>query len=62
MLTLTEAEIVEITGHKRCDAQRRALDFMGIVYRIRPNGRLLVLRSAVEQPGTMKPREPELQP
>lgn len=47
-LTLTPEELVEITGYVRPSAQARALRAIGIEHRIRPDGRLLVLRSHVE--------------
>jgi uncharacterized protein DUF4224 len=64
MLTLTAAELQELTGKRRCDAQRRALEHMAIPFRARPDGTLAVLRAHVEAiPGaTIVPtkREPEL--
>lgn len=65
MLTLSPDELRELTACRRSDAQRRALEFMGIPFRVRPGGSLAVLRQHVESmPGaTMRlPREPELQP
>lgn len=52
-----------LTGHRRSDAQRRALDRMGIPYTLRPDGRPVVLQSVVEAKlGAAKreQREPEL--
>lgn len=64
--TLTAAELAEITGKRRSDAQARVLDFMGIAYATRPNGTLAVLREVMERrlggAGTIQPREPQLQP
>ena len=65
MLTLTRAELAELTGKTRSDAQRRVLDYMSLPYRVRPDQTLAVLRSHVVQlqGDTMPaPREPELQP
>lgn len=63
-LTLTPAELQELTGKRRADAQRRALDRMGLRYAVRPDGRPTVLRSHVEEKlGTPRPlagREPRL--
>lgn len=65
MMTLTDLELAELTQRHRVDARRRALDAMGIPYRVRHDGTLAVLRSHVErdpkgQPGAVVPREPEL--
>lgn len=68
--TLTPDELQQLTGRKRCDAQRAALDRMQLRYGVRPDGSLAVLRAHVEQQlggtatpgGTMAPREPQLRP
>jgi hypothetical protein len=64
MLTLTPAELRELTGRRRSDAQRRELDHMGIAYRVRSDGTLAVLRADVQtRPGgTIPAAEPELMP
>lgn len=65
-MTLTPDELRELTGKTKPSAQRRALDFMGVAYRQRPDGSLAVLRSLAEEAlggaATMPktPREPEL--
>lgn len=64
-LTLAPQELRELTAKRRCDAQRRALDQMGVKYAVRPDGSLAVLRSHVEQVlgaagATIRIREPEL--
>ena len=48
MIVLSEDDVVELTGKRRTSAQARVLDFMGIPYRPRPNGSLVVLRIHVE--------------
>lgn len=62
MLTLTDSEIEEITGKKRHPAQARVLKALGIRFQARPDGTLLVYRSAVEKgrPDTIGAREPQL--
>lgn len=65
MLTLTEAELRDLTAKLRRDAQRRALDRMGLRYAVRPDQSLAVLRSHVEHvlgagAATIRIREPEL--
>jgi hypothetical protein len=45
MLCLTEAEISQLTGKKRLSAQLRALRFMAIDHKQRPDGSAMVLRS-----------------
>jgi hypothetical protein len=68
MLMLTSEELRELTGKVRSDAQRRALDQMGIRYGVRPNHSLVVLRAHVEQlygataHAAAPVREPELMP
>jgi len=46
---LTSEEIKELTGLQRYTAQARALAKMGIEYKVRPNGSIVVLRSHVEK-------------
>lgn len=48
-MILDQAELAELTGRVRRDAQIRALRFMGIEHRIRPNGTVAVLKAHVEQ-------------
>lgn len=67
MLTLAPDELHELTGKTRPDAQKRALEFMGVPYRQRPDRTLAVLRSAAEavlgaRDTIPAPREPELMP
>lgn len=45
---LTDEELSGLTGRKRRDAQVRALRFMGIEHRLRPDGSVAVLRAHVE--------------
>lgn len=45
---LTPEEVAELTGRQRSDAQLRALRFMGIEHRVRPDGSLAVSRAHVE--------------
>lgn len=46
---LDDEEIVQLTGRKRRLGQSRALKFMGIEHRIRPDGSVAVSRAHVEQ-------------
>lgn len=58
---LTTDQLRELTDKVRPSAQARALDFMGIFYRKRPDGSLAVLSAHVEAPGMARPpREPSL--
>jgi hypothetical protein len=50
--------VVELTGRVRYRAQARALDFLRIPYRLRPDGSPLVVRAHVE--GRVESREPQL--
>jgi hypothetical protein len=68
MLLLDAAELRELTGKVRSDAQRRVLERMGIAYCARPDGSLAVLRACAEAAlgapaGATIPatREPEMQ-
>jgi hypothetical protein len=47
-MLLTNAELVELTRMRRQAAQRRVLDAIGVPYRMRPDGSLVVLRAAVD--------------
>lgn len=48
-MTLSEAEIRELTGRLQRNAQARALGAMGIEHRQRPDGSVVVLRAHVER-------------
>lgn len=65
-MILTPEQLVELTRAKRSDAQRRELDHLGIPYRVRRDGTLVVLAADVAGLGTIAPRlstpEPELAP
>lgn len=43
-MILTEPELELLTGAKRHDAQARELDFLGVPYRKRRDGSIVVLR------------------
>lgn len=55
-------DLVALTGKKLNSAQRRALNYMGISHRVRPDGSLVVLWSHVDayvlNPATTKQPEP----
>lgn len=46
---LTPDEIKELTGKQRKPAQLRALRFMGIEHKVRPDGALIISRSHIEK-------------
>ncbi|OQP49083.1 hypothetical protein A4R26_31135 [Niastella populi] len=46
---LSITEINQLTGKKKPTSQARALRFMGIEHKIRPDGKLLVSRAHVEK-------------
>lgn len=46
---LDVTEVAQLTGRTRSDAQVRALRFMGIEHKVRPDGSVAVLRSHVQQ-------------
>lgn len=60
MINLSQPELAELTGRRRPTAQARALDFLGITYRKRPDGSLVVLRQNAELLIVAKLREPAL--
>ena len=45
---LEAAEVAELTGYQRRSGQVRALSFMGIDHKIRPDGTVAILRTAME--------------
>jgi len=46
---LTQTELYELTGRQRRDAQVKALRFMGIEHRVRPDGSVAVLQAHVDK-------------
>jgi hypothetical protein len=48
MLILTDQELQQLTGRQRRPAQLRALKWMGIEHRVRPDGSIAVLREHVQ--------------
>lgn len=60
MLTLTAAEIKEITRKQRRTAQVKVLKALGIRYQVRPDGTILVYRRYVEKADTIPTREPQM--
>ena len=54
-LSLSSAELRELTGYRRASAQQRFLAEMGVPSKPRPDGSLLVLRRDLEREGV--PRE-----
>ena len=60
-MILTEAQLVELTGRRRPGWQARQLEHLGIPYRRRTDGTLIVLRIHVEATQDIRPRrEPQL--
>ncbi len=48
-IVLTQDEVQSLTGRHRKDAQVKALRFMGIEHRVRPDGSVAVLKAHIEQ-------------
>jgi hypothetical protein len=48
MIFLDQSEIEALTGKVRRPAQEKALNSMGIEHKIRPDGKIVVLRSHIE--------------
>lgn len=44
-ITLSDAELVEVTGYKRAKEQKRHFDTLGVPAMIRPDGSLSVVRA-----------------
>jgi hypothetical protein len=57
---LTEEELIELSGRRRHGYQRRQLDHLGIPYRVRTDGSLIVLRIHVEVAHDPKPKAPRV--
>ena len=59
-MILTDDELRTLTGKKFRTAQAQVLRYMGIDFRMRPDGSLVVLRSQLEAapPKRKKPVEP----
>lgn len=47
-IVLTKDEIEALTGRHRRDAQIKALRFMGIEHRVRPDGTVAVLKAHID--------------
>ncbi len=48
-MILDRHELIALTGRERRDAQIRALRYMGIEHRVRPDGTVAVLKAHVQQ-------------
>lgn len=60
-LNLTPEQLASYTGKSRAKAQARVLDAMGVPYRRRPDGSLIVLRVHVDyETKANKPPSPEV--
>lgn len=53
-MILTDDELRTLTGKKFRTSQAQVLRFMGIDYKMRPDGSLVVLRSQLETPFAVK--------
>lgn len=57
-MILTHEQLIALTGRSRKDAQVKNLRFMGIEYRLRPDGSIAVSSAHVEQVlGFVAPKE-----
>jgi hypothetical protein len=60
-MILSRAEILELTGKQRLSAQVRVLDALGISYRRRPDGSIVIFRDNVAHaPPQARPTPPRL--
>lgn len=61
-LCLDTSELQELTGKVRADAQSRVLNALGIDHRKRPDGSIVVLRSALDSSNRSKaPKGPNFE-
>lgn len=62
MMILAESEIVEITGKCRWSAQAKELEHMGIPYRRRTDGKVIVFKEEITNAKAEKtrPRSPRM--
>ena len=61
-IVLDNEELTSLTHRTRSSAQIRALKYMGIDYRVRPDGTVAVLRTHVEQVFGILPEEKRNEP
>lgn len=59
-LCLTPDELRDLTGKLRSGAQEKVLSSMGVPFRKRPNGSLVVIRTDLLAAPTGRSREPAL--
>lgn len=61
-MILSPDQLIELTGKKYASAQARELDYLGIPYKPRTDGSLVVLRIHVEGTQDVRPsrREPRV--
>jgi len=48
-MILSDVELRDLTKRRQRDSQVRALRFMGIAHKVRPDGSVVVLKAHVEQ-------------
>lgn len=59
---LTDDEIKGLTGKVHRQAQVKALNFMGIPHRVRPDGKPMVIKSHIEDSGISNRKTKEWAP
>lgn len=59
MICLSKIEIAELTGRVRYSAQARALKTMGIDFKIRPDGSIMIYRKDIDTKTTNRSTEPD---
>lgn len=52
---LNDEELLELTGKQRSRSQQKALNQMGITFRVRADGKTLVLKETINQVFATKP-------
>lgn len=59
-MILSPQTLIELTGKVKRSAQARVLDGLGIPYRRRPDGTIVVFEADIDAPAQVKPRSPQL--
>lgn len=57
---LTDEELVKLTGRSRPSAQRRILKYLDIPFRVRPDGKPVVMEADLHATAKERPRAPRL--
>lgn len=59
-MILSAADLIEITERHKPSAQARVLDALGVNYKRRPNGSIVVFTQDLHAPTQTRPQTPQL--